>query len=228
MKKVIFVFLPLAVIVLTSCKFELASDNGSYSIYQPSSTEISSQNIVYFDGDTFNDTDYSANYTIDCTNKNVNSGAYYQDTQSLLAAMNQVASDSESSSIIPIISSIDQMTYVGRGAGGVLIGYPIERYNGVLKFTLANGLVAKAIRVVASPRANNYTDWEDGVEKLDIDECAISINGSNYIKLDDTADTLASIEDTVCSVILPIEGSNQITISVYGEQAIIHSIIIYN
>lgn len=227
MKKVFLIVLPLAVITLSSCNFKFSSENGSYSIYEPSTTEVSSQDIHYFNGDSFNDTDYPNSYTIDCSNKNVNSGAYYSDASTLLTAMNQVPGDSESSASVPIISSIDEMKYVGRGAGGLLVGYPMERYNGSLKFTLVSGINAKAVRVLVSPRANNYTDWESGEEKLDIDECAVSINGSDYIKVDSDFKTLAAIQNTTCSVVLPIEGSSQISISVYLEQAIIHSIIIY-
>ncbi|MDY0177947.1 MAG: hypothetical protein RBR85_01750 [Bacilli bacterium] len=220
--KFAFPVMLLGLLTLTSCvAFE--NDPGEYSIFAPndSSEPASSQDISYYDGDNITLGDYANKKTIDCQNTNLNVGAYYSEQDDVLAAMHQDESEGA------IILSVETITFVGVGDGGLLIGHPLESKNGILSFNL-NGISAKAIKIHAQPRSNETSLYgPQGGVKLVIDEAALSVNDSNYIKLRNNFERKSEVEDTVCSFLLPLSGTSTITISCYNMQAIIHTIDIF-
>lgn len=225
-QKYLLPFSFLAVLVLTSCD-SFRNDPGDYSIYDPSDSNGSStpQNISYYAGDTITTGDYAHKETIDCLNENLTTGAYYSESDDVLEAMHQTADEEEIE--VPLVASIAQMIYVGSGDGGLLIGHPLESHNGILSFVLKEGVLAKAIKIHARPRANEAINYITSKLELRIDEAALSVNDSDYIKLENDFETLSEVEDTVCSVLLLESGTSTITISCYNMQAIIHTIDIF-
>lgn len=223
-KKLILLLAIPSIIVLSSCAISFTDDPGEHSIFEPtssSSPSSSMQDIEYFDGNEFEDSVYAHKVTIDCTNEYATVGSYYSEAEDILIAMNQDGSES-------IVNSIGEMQYVGRGDGGLLLGHSLERVNGLLSFDLSGGVLAKAIKINARPRAHEYYESQlGGTKKLRIDEVALSINESKYIKLNNDYTEFSQIEDTVCSVIISETGVSQISISAYNMQAIIHTIDIF-
>lgn len=223
MKKKLFLLLTVpTIILLSSCTFSLTDDPEDIPVYIPSTSSSSSlQNIEYFDGNDFEDDIYNHKVTIDCTNVSPTVGSYFSSPEDVLAAMNQDGGSA-------VINSIGEMQYVGRGDGGLLIGHSLEKTNGLLSFDLLGGALIKAIKISARPRAHEYyEDHLGGTMKLNIDEVALSINESKYIKLKNDYTKMSQIEDTVCSVIISDIGVSQVSISAYNMQTIIHSIDIF-
>lgn len=224
MKKKLFLLLTIpSIILLASCTITFTNDASDLSIYgSTSSSENSLQNIEYFDGDSFEDSVYEHKVTIDCTNEHTTVGAYYSLAEDIFAAMNQDPTEG-------VIDSFSENTqYVGKGDGGLLIGHNLEKLNGLLSFELKSSVPAKAIKVHARPRAHEYYDGQYGEnKKLSIDQVALSVNGSKYIKLNNDYTEFSDIEDTVCGVIVSETGVSQVSISAYNMQAIIHTIDIF-
>lgn len=223
MKKKLLLLLTIpSIVLLGSCTITFTDDAGDFSIYESTSSSGSSlQNIEYFDGNDFEDSDYDHKVTIDCTNEYTTVGSYYSLPEDILAAMNQ-------DPLTGVLDEIGIMEYVGRGDGGLLLGHSLEKTNGLLSFGFRNPTRAKAVKVYARPRAHEYYDGQLGEDrKLSIDEVALSINESKYIKLNNDYTNFSEIEDTVCSVVISEVGTSEVSISAYNMQAIIHTIEIF-
>jgi hypothetical protein len=231
-KKISIIFTLICLTLLTSC-ITFTNAPGENSIFDPSASIItnSPQEITYYEGDNFQDTDYVNKITIDCTNNNYVIGKFYSEIDEVLLAMHQRVDTESSTSQIEeinvVVSNIDSFSYVGEGDGGLLIGHQLEKTNGFLSFTLLDAYKAKAVRIHARPRASTYTNYDNNELGLNIDTVALSVNDSDYIKVNNDFNSLSEVTYTTCSYKISDDGASIVSISAYNMQAIITAIDIF-
>lgn len=115
----------------------------------------------------------------------------------------------------------EEFKNVSQSENGIQIGNFSHNLFGEMTINLASNVTM--VEIYATPRAKEIA-VETGYEMQVDENVAISVNDSKYIKLD----CVNYEEDTICKYQLSEDGSNSISLSVFGERAIISKIVLYN
>lgn len=119
-----------------------------------------------------------------------------------------------------LVSIGEEFKNVSQSENGIQIGNFSHNLFGEMTINLDSNVTM--VEIYAKPRAKEIA-VETGYE-IQVDQnVAISINESKYIRLD----CVNYEEDTICKYQLPEDGTNSISLSVFGERAIVSKIVLY-
>ena len=199
----------LPIILLTSCSFGNLTlsivDGGSTNNNPSSSTRV----IEYFDGDK---------YSPDLMEQTIFIAK--SDTETETDSLSEDELLTYFSGEEGIFTSFSNTSHVGAISGGLKIGSYNENVDGTLTISLSK--TYEAVLIVAHPRISTIS--EETEKRYEVDEAAISVNDSKYIKLnnalEEDGETLNS-SDCIYSL-----NSNNINIRVALKRAVIEKIIL--
>lgn len=214
MKKKIGLFLTSVVgaLSLTSCAIEFSTSEYSGGISYPSSEE---QVVEYYPGDNF-DISTCTSFEIDFSNDATSESSVLSTDEQI---NDLVKSGSEH------IESFEDYHYISKGVGGMKLGYSNANVNG--EITINTKTNFDKVKIYAYPRHSEVFDHYTGQYNFNIDDSALSVNDSKYIKLNSQYEASADVKKTECSYLLS-ESVNYLTIASFGGAAIITKIIFYS
>lgn len=211
-KKLGFIFSSIiAATALSSCSIEFSTEEHSGGISYPSSEEVV---IEYYNGDTF-DVSMCTSFVVDFSNNATTESSNLTTDEQINSLVN---SGSEH------IVSMTDYHYVSQGVGGMKLGYSNTNINGEITIKTVNKF--NYVKIYAYPRHSEVFNHYTGGYDFNIDESALSVNDSKYIKLNSNYEASIDVKKSECSY--DLNGSfDFLTVSSYGGAAIITKIVFY-
>lgn len=202
-------FYLLPILIITSCSFgnlKLSIIDGGDTNNNPSSSE---RVIETFEGDK---------YSPDLMNQTILTAK--SDTETETDSLSEEELFTYFSDEKGIITGFSNISHIGAISGGLKIGSYNENVDGTLTISLSKSY--EALLIVAHPRIGLIS--EETGKRYEVDEAAISVNDSKYIKLNSV---LEEDEETLkSSNCIYTLNSNTINIRVVYKRVVIEKIVL--
>jgi hypothetical protein len=193
-------------LLLSACSFTLNKD-----VKEPGESDTGI--IEYFSGDELNTEGLSSIIleTKDSASSSYEEGYIFEQTSEVLNSFVDTAN---------IVSISESFKNVSQGNEGLQLGNVSTKLSGELTINLSTNV--SMVEIYATPRCKEIP-VEQGYEMSVDANVAVSLNNSKYIKLD----SVNYETPTICKYKLADEGTKELSLSVYGQRAIIHKIVAY-
>lgn len=208
--KRVFLFLSLLILPLTSCDFSI-SNNPNGSIFD-SNFIVSTTTISY---------NYTSNDISIGEGLNYHTLSFYNENQTIgkkYTNSNEIIQDMYNSNQIEL--EITDFKNCYQGINGLLIG-EFSNEDGQISFHFSN--TYKFVKIIATPVYVKTIDYDSGKTNIDVYDSALSIDETNYIRLDNTienndvkkSEIIFKLDSSTLNIFAGLDQTNIMEIQLY-------------